>query len=133
MAENSTVEKKAQNKYEIGRARINSDWRLNSRILELNEFESIIEAGSDWLNFFFCGKMGLFLGDRLYSGAQLFDSHTVCEIPVLNIVVMYLYHIELFWLVGEAFGDDVVFAHLFFAFTSFEYVAGLNRVRILTV
>ena len=121
--------KKTQNKYEIGRARINNGWRLSSWILELNEFKSVIEAGSNGLNFFFSGKMGLLFSDCLYSGAQRFDSYTVGKVPILDIVIVDSDFVELFWLVSEALGDDLVFTDLILAFTSFEYVASLYRVE----
>ena len=54
--------RKAQDKYEIGQ-----DSLRDSR-LELNEFETVVEAGSNGLNLFFSGKVGLLLGDSLYSG-----------------------------------------------------------------
>ena len=53
---------KAQDKYEIGQ-----DSLRDSR-LELNEFETVVEAGSNGFNLFFSGKVGLLLGDSLYSG-----------------------------------------------------------------
>ena len=113
---------------------INIQWfRLKDWSQELDEFETIVESGSDWLNFLFSGKVSLFLGDGLYSCTKGLHAHTVLEVPVLDVIVMDLYQIEFVWSVGEAFGDDLVFTNFIYAFTSFEYIAGFNRVRIFTV
>ena len=48
------------------------------------------------MDHFFCGKVGLLLGDGLYSGAQWFDSYTVGKVPVLDVVVVDSDFIELF-------------------------------------
>ena len=98
--------------------------------LELDEFEAIIESGSDGVDGFFCGKMGLFLGDGLYSGAQWFDTYAIGEVPVLDVIVVNSDLVKLFWLAGEASCIDLVFANINGAFTSFEDVTCFNRVRI---
>ena len=97
-------------------------------MIELDEFEAVVESGSNGLNFLFSGKVGLFLCDGLYSCSQRLNAHTICEVPVLDVVVMNLYQIELFWSIGEAFCCDLVFANFIYAFTSFKDVAGFDRV-----
>ena len=96
---------------------------------DLNKFESVVEAGGDGLNLFFSCQVGLFLGDRLYSCTQGDHAHAICEVPVLDIIVMDSNHIEFFWSISEAFGNDLVFAYFILAFTSFKDIAGLNRVE----
>ena len=81
------------------------------------------------MDHFFCGKVGLLLGDGLYSGAQWFDSYTVGKVPVLDVVVVDSDLVKFFGLVGEAFGGDFVFTNIGYTFTSFEDVACFNRVR----
>ena len=97
-------------------------------MIELDEFEAVVESGSNGLNFLFSGKVGLFLCDGLYSCPQGLNAHTICEVPVLDVVVMNLYQIELFWSIGEAFCWYFVFTNLIYALTSFEDVAGFNKV-----
>ena len=94
----------------------------------LNKFEAVVESGSNGLNFLFSGKVGLFLGDSLYSCTKGLHAHTVLEVPVLDIIVMDFYQVEFFWSIGEAFGCDLVFTNFIYAFTSLEYIAGFNRV-----
>ena len=107
----------------LGKIKARNDWSL-----ELDEFESVVESGSNWLNLFFSSKVGLFLCDGLYSCSQGLDAHTVCEVPVLNVVVMNFNQIKFFWSVGEAFCCDLVFTNFIYAFTSFEDVACFERV-----
>ena len=64
--------------------------------MELDEFEAIIESGSDGVDDFFCGKMSLFLGDCLYSGPQWFDAHAIGEVPVLDVIVVNSNLVKLF-------------------------------------
>ena len=94
----------------------------------LNEFESIVEAGSNGLNLLFSGKVSLLFWDCLYSCPQGLNAYAVLEVPVLDIIVMDLYQIEFFWSIGEAFCCYFVFTNLIYAFTSFENVAGFNMV-----
>ena len=119
-------QKKAQDK---GEKWINIEWfRLSDWSLELDEFESVVESGSNGLNFLFSGKVGLFLRNGLYSCSQGLDAHTIREVPVLDVIIMNLYLVEFFWLIGEAFGCDLVFTNFIFAFTCFKDVACFNRV-----
>ena len=96
----------------------------------LNEFESVIEAGSDGLNFFCSCQVGLFLGDRLYSCTQRDHAYAICEVPVLDIIVVNPDLVEFFWSVSETSSFDLVFANINSAFTSFEDVTSFSRVRI---
>ena len=99
----------------------------------LDEFEAIVEAGSNGLNLFLSSKVGLFLGDGLYSCTKGLNAHTIREVPILDVIVMNFNQVELFWSVGETFGCDLVLPNIDDAFTSFEDVAGLDRVRIVTM
>ena len=104
---------------------VNIEW-FEGYLNRLDEFEAIVEAGSNGLNLFFSGKVRLFLGDRLYSGTNGMYAYTVLEVPVLDVIIVDLYQIEFFWSVSEAFGCNLVFTNLIYAFTSFKDVAGFN-------
>ena len=98
--------------------------------IELDEFEAIIESGSNGVDCFFCGKMGLLFRNGLYSGTQWFDAHAIGEVPVLDVIVVNSNLVKLFWSVGEASCFDLVFTNIYSAFTSFKDVTSFSRVRI---
>ena len=126
--------KKRKINMRLGKIKARNDWinfewfRLSDWSLQLDEFESVVESGSDWLNLFFSGKVGLFLCNALYSCSQGLDAHAIGEVPVLDVIVMNFNQIEFFWSVGEAFCYDLVFTNFIYAFTSFEDVACFERV-----
>ena len=90
MAENST-------RYEIGQDKelINIEG-FEGYVNGLDEFEAIVEAGSNGLNLFLSSKVGLFLGDGLYSCTKGLNAHTIREVPVLDVIVMNFNQVELF-------------------------------------